>query len=88
MSELRALGQRIWRETTRRRDRCPSIKAGRGTLHCGKLVSYCEGRSSIVLARHERTRSVLIHEMTHALGPETHGRRFQELYARLLGRYL
>lgn len=85
---LRRLGERIWRENTRRRDRCPVVVAGRGIEQGGNLLSYCEGRSRIVLARHQRERRTLIHEMAHALGPETHGHRFQERYADLLGRYL
>lgn len=85
---LRRLANRIWQENTRRRDRCPRIVAGRGLPQGGCLLSYCEGRSLIVLARHQRERRTLIHEMTHALGPETHGLRFQTRYADLLGRYL
>lgn len=88
MARLRALGRLIWREIARGRERCPEIVAGRGLRHCGRLVSYCEGRSRVVLARHERRPRIVIHEFTHALGPITHGLRFQKLFAYLIGRYL
>ena len=85
---LRALIRRIWRENTGRRDTCPVVLAGRGTPFGGQLASYCHGRARIVLARHHRSRVVAIHEVVHALGPVTHGRRFQNRYADLLARYL
>ena len=84
---LRALARRIWSAESKRRDRCPTIVAGRGTPLKTKLSSYCYGRSRIVLARNQRDRVTLIHEMVHALGCETHGDRFQRRYAELLGKY-
>lgn len=87
MRDLRALARRIWRENTGRRDRCPAVVAGRGLQFHGRLVSYCLGRSRVVLARNQRTRITLIHEVVHALGPETHGDRFQRRYADLIARY-
>jgi hypothetical protein len=87
IAQLRALGQRIWRENARGRGACPTIVAGRGVEQAGRLLSYCEGRR-IVLTRNQRERRTLIHEMVHALGPGTHGIRFQELYAELLAKYL
>lgn len=84
---LRRLGQRIWRENTGRRDRCPSIVAGKGIWDGQRFVSYCYGRADIIMARQQRTKLILIHEMTHALGPETHGKRFQNRYADLIARY-
>jgi hypothetical protein len=50
-------------------------------------VSYCEGFTKIVLARSQRNVLVLLHELTHALGPCVHGRKFIKLYFRLLQRY-
>lgn len=88
MRELRALARRIWRDRGRRGNRCPLVIAGRGVRFGGQWCSYCLGFSLIVLARHHRNRVVLIHEMTHALGPMTHGNRFQNLYAELLEQYL
>ena len=84
---LRRLAKRIWRDNTNRRDRCPEIIAGNGTKQSGRWISYCEGRCKIVLARHERRTPVLIHEMVHALGPETHGKRFEKRYFALMDRY-
>ena len=85
---LRRLARRIWRAYHRRGNRCPAVIAGRGIPSNGTLASYCLGYTEIVLARQHRNRMVLIHEMTHALGPRTHGIRFQNLYAELLDRYL
>ena len=68
-------------------NRCPTVIAGDGIRWQGEWCSYCLGRSKIVLARHHRDRIVLLHEMTHALGPVTHGKRFQNLFAELLERY-
>ena len=87
IAKLRELGERVWRENTGRRDRCPTIIAGKGIKQSGRYLSYCEGRSKIVFARHERRIPVLIHEMVHALGPETHGRRFRRLFFDLMKRY-
>lgn len=84
---LRKLARRIWRENTRRRDRVPKVLAGRGVQYGKELRSFCEGRTKIVLARHQRTKAVLIHEIVHALGPVTHGKRFQRKFAELLWRY-
>ncbi len=86
MRTLRRLAHRVWHEHGK--GSCPEIKAGRGIPFTGTLASYCMGRRLIVLARHHRDKVVLLHELTHALGPVTHGRRFQNLYAELLERYL
>lgn len=88
IAALRRLAKKIWRENTNRPDACPEIKAGRGMRHCGRLVSYCEGRHTIVFARHERNLLALIHEMVHALGPETHGRAFLVRFDALYWKYL
>lgn len=89
IAQLRALARRVWRAESGRRDRCPEVVAGRGyAWPSGGLSSYCEGRRRIVLARHQRCRKILLHELAHALGPTTHGRRFQDRYAHLLLRYL
>ena len=82
---LRSLARRVWREHGK--GSCPEVRAGRGIPFTGTLASYSMGRL-IVLARHHRDKVVLLHELTHALGPSTHGRRFQNLYAELLERYL
>ena len=84
---LRRLVARVWRDLGPAGIRCPAVVAGRGVRYLGVRCSYCEGRSRIVLARQHRTRLVALHEVTHALGPVTHGRRFQNLYAELLMRY-
>lgn len=87
VAELRALARRIWKAYGPPGNRAPSVIAG-GLRWGDAWCSYCIGRRLIVLARHHRDRVVLIHEMTHALGPITHGNRFQNLFAELLTRYL
>ena len=45
------------------------------------------GYTEIVLARGQRTVLVLLHELTHALGPGVHGPKFVRLYFYLLRKY-
>lgn len=71
-----------------RRDAFPVLQFGVGYLQNGKRLSYCEGRVLIVLSPGERNMQTLLHELVHALGPETHGVRFQELYAELIVEFL
>ena len=87
MGALRSLALRVWRDYGRG-NRPPAVIAGRGIPSNGSLASYCLGSTVIVLARNHRDRVVLLHELTHALGPVTHGNRFQNLYLELLERYL
>jgi hypothetical protein len=88
MKTLRSFATRVWRaETTRK---MPKIVAGAGVLGpAGTLYSYCNWpeRSLIVLARHHRNRSVVLHELVHALGYGTHGRGFVRKYFDLLAKY-
>lgn len=86
MAALRRLARRVWRAEAIGRP-MPEIVAGDGEIYGGQRTSYCLGYSRIVLARHHRTPLVLLHELTHALGPSTHGRAFVRLYFRLLWRY-
>lgn len=88
MATLRRLGQRIWREKSPWKARCPEIIAGRGMRWHGQWLSYCQGRNLIVLCRNQRNRVVLIHEMSHALTNWLHGPGFQNKYAELLKEYL
>lgn len=78
---LRRLGRRIWARAV--------VDFGPGTLHAGQRVSFCDwarGRR-IELAPGQRTLVVFLHEMTHALGRGTHGKRFVKKYFRLLADY-
>lgn len=87
---LRRLAQRIWRENSNYKHKCPAVVAVRGWLYQGVLSSYCEGRSKIGLIRQHRTRAVVIHEMTHALlnNMGEHGKAFQNRCFDLYMRYL
>jgi hypothetical protein len=82
MKTLRKLGRRVWKKHGGRR-KLPPIVAGRGDLYNGRLYSYYDGEK-IVLARNERRKFVLIHELTHALGCDDHDRKFIQRYCRLL----
>lgn len=89
MAELRAFAVRVWRaETTRK---IPRIVAGAGDRPDPDATwySYCNWpeRDFIMLARHQRNRSVVLHELVHALGYGTHGRRFVRKYFSLLATY-
>ena len=87
MSFLREVLDHVWAAVAPTGRRKPTITADRGTLHNGRAVSYCEGFTKIVLARSQRNVLVLLHEVTHALGPCVHGRKFVKLYFRLLRKF-
>ena len=87
MAYLRRLAKRVWDSEAPKGRRFPSIVAGAGLLWQKRFTSYCAGFTEIVLARHHRTVLVLLHEITHALGPCQHGKAFVKLYFRLLERY-
>ena len=64
----------------------PAVVAGKGTRYNGRYYSYYDGER-IVLARNERKKFVLIHEMVHALGYDDHDEAFVEKYFELLDYY-
>lgn len=84
IANLRALARRIWKKFGKKK--LPPVVAGRGDFYNGRLYSYYDG-DRIVLARNERRKFVLIHEIVHALGHDNHDRRFVEQYCSLLRRY-
>lgn len=86
IGSLRRLAARVWRAEAPGR-RMPEVVASHGLRWGGRLTSFCEGFSRIELARHHRSVLVLLHELTHALGPCVHGPRFVRLYFRLLHQY-
>ena len=87
MDYLNRLAKRIWNAEAPPGRRFPTIEAGKGVLYNGDWLSYCMGYTEIVLARGQRTVLVLLHELTHALGPGVHGPKFVKLYFYLLRRY-
>lgn len=89
MKDLRAIAKTIWRAEGPHGRKLPNIVAGRGIKDRKKdtLQSFCEGYSEIVLARHQRTILVLLHELTHAIGPRLHKAKFIRTYFPLLQRY-
>ncbi len=87
---LRALAAKVWREREGRG--ALRIAAGRGAMHAGRRVSECTlylhpRELVIVLARHERKATVLLHELTHALGHWHHDIKFLQEYFGLLADY-
>lgn len=80
MDYLRRLAARVWTREAPNRT-LPSI------LSIDGGVSWCQGYSKIRLCRGHRNILVLLHELTHALGPCVHGPRFVKLYFRLLNQY-
>lgn len=68
--------------------RCPDVMFGKGVKQANRYLSYCEGYLKIVLAPGQRNECVVLHEMTHALGPITHDKRFQQLYLTLILRFM
>ena len=64
----------------------PTVVAGKGTKYNGRYYSYCDGER-VELARNERKKFVLIHEMVHALGYGDHDEAFVDKYFELLDHY-
>lgn len=77
---LRRFANRVWRSVGSSRQ-VPTIRT------IGGGVSWCQGYSEIRLCRGHRNILVLLHELTHALGPCVHGPRFVKLYFRLLNEH-
>ena len=87
MKRLNRIAKRVWAAEAPPGRRFPSIEAGKGIFYSGAWLSYCMGYTEIVLAKGQRTVLVLLHELTHALGPGVHGQRFVKLYFYLLKKY-
>ena len=79
---LRSLARQVWRELARV-DPAPAVVSWPGSASW-----YDPAKHRIELARNHQTRVMLLHELTHALGHDDHGRRFQSCFADLLARYL
>jgi hypothetical protein len=86
MASVHALARSIWKLSAPDGKPLPKIVAGRGDRYNGRLYSYYDGEK-IVLARNERKKFVLIHELVHALGFGYHNSRFVEKYFELLVRF-
>jgi hypothetical protein len=87
IEELRKLADRVWAAEAPAGRHKPMISAAPGVKMNGRFTSYCEGFKTIVLARHHRNVLVLLHELTHALGPCLHGPKFIRRYFPLLAKY-
>mgnify|MGYP003341760735 CR=1 FL=1 len=65
----------------------PELQFGPGTKYHGRHISYTQSLDrgqKTVLAPGERNFYVLVHELSHALGPSEHGIRFARVYHDLL----
>ncbi len=93
MKALQELANDIWKEAGytghyygSKVKRMPAVVAGKGTKYNGRYYSYCDGER-VELARSERKKFVLIHEMVHALGYDHHDEEFVDKYFELLDHY-
>ena len=84
---LERLAHRVWNAEAPAGRKFPSIEFGKGVSYGGSWLSYCLGYTQIVLSKGQRDVLVLLHELTHALGPGVHGPRFVKLYFYLLRKY-
>lgn len=87
MGFLKKLAERVWKKEAPQGRRMPEIRGLDGLRYGGRFTSYCMGFTDIVIARHHRNVLVLLHELTHALGPCHHGEKFVKVYFRLLNKY-
>ena len=93
MKVLQELANDIWKEAGHtgyyhgdKVKPMPAVVAGKGTKYNGRYYSYYEGER-VELARSERKKHVLIHEMVHALGYDDHDEDFVDKYFELLDYY-
>lgn len=84
---LRRFAERVWKKEAPAGRRLPTLKATDGLRYGGRFTSFCIGFTHIELARHHRNILVLLHELTHALGPCQHGEKFVKVYFPLLQKY-
>lgn len=80
MKFLREFADKVWKREGKGR-RMPAISSVSGG------VSWCRGFTEIALCKGHQNILVLLHELTHALGPCVHGPKFVRLYFRLLREY-
>ena len=85
MKYLQELAQKIW-ESEGKEEPLPRVVSGKGTKYSGRYFSYFYGEK-IELARSERKKFVLIHEMVHALGYDKHDSEFACKYFELLDQF-
>ncbi len=85
MKVLKELAAKIW-ESEGKEEPLPRVVSGKGTKYSGRYFSYFDG-DKIELARSERKKFVLIHEMVHALGYDKHDSEFTCKYFELLDQF-
>lgn len=92
MSELRKFAHKVWSKHGRNGIEKLDIKAWNETYwHVGKEKwrgwSYSAGFKEMRLGRDFRTLQYVLHELTHCIGYQWHGRAFVRKYAELLIEY-
>lgn len=87
---LRVLAAKVWKDAGRQSHDVPPIIAGKGVKYNDAMYSYYEVKPvhKIVLVRNQRRPTLLLHEMTHALGYGNHDSKFCKTYFKLLHKYL
>lgn len=86
MAELKAIAEQVWAKYGKGKP-MPRIAAGPGTPHGKKLYSYSQG-DYIQLARNQRNKLVLVHELIHELGYDEHDAGFIKIYLPILAEVL
>lgn len=86
IAELRALARRVWVAEGRSLVSCPTLIAHEGDRYYnGRFCSWSSRPwNTIGLSRNQRNVKILLHELAHALGPQTHGVAFVRRYFGLL----
>ena len=87
---LRALADQVWAKHGRDGEKTPAVR-----ITDGAATSSCLGRSEIELATAtatyrnmaHNTVDTLLHELTHAMGYQSHGAGFARKYLELLSEY-
>ena len=82
MGSLRKYAKRVWNVFGKNKQ-FPKIISSRGDLYCGRYMSYYF-KNDICLARNQRDIITLVHELTHALGFDNHGKLFVDMEFKIL----
>lgn len=91
IKQLRNLGRIIWEQESGNMKMFPEIVAAKVLNSGQENFSFCykvgHKPAKIILVERHLTRTVLIHELTHALGYWDHSSRFIKKYFELLVKY-
>jgi len=88
LRELTAVAESLWKKYYRGKRKMPTIRFGAGDCSLGYPLSYTEGYSTIELCPGQQNLMVMIHELTHAIGPSQHGIAFTRAYVNILDDFI